>query len=413
MKAVAAIAAQLSARAVPRALALITGEDEADGRAVGALLRRLAELGDVAGARAEAERRPPGHVHACAVLAILEHVPADEQPDLVRSVLGDADDHERLATLERLTTAVDLTLARRAFGAAPDQVIASLLPGGFHWWYEHQDYEDLDPVQQGYALSLIGRWLAPDELERRLAAVLDALAEHGGLNVSDAIIHLAPLIPASLLARAERAIDAQLDAELGAATRIALAVSASPAERERLLAAVDAELGLLLKLGGRDGAAALAAAAALGRGSALLDLPARRTPDVYVAIAPQLDEPLTRRALAGGDGRDDGLKALLGRLASFGPGQAREALAIAAANQDADLVGAVRTVFAHAGAAALDVPALARDRGPALPVVGGRRGEPAGPGHRRRPVGHGPLVREPDHAQPVRARRVRCAPPLA
>ena len=174
----------------------------------------------------------------------------------------------------------------------------------------------------------------------------------GRHNVDDAIIHLAPLIGERLLDRAERAIKARLKGESRARARIALA---GYGERDRLL---DVDAPALVELGGADGEQAIATLAACGRGDAVVEAAiaagSRRASDALAAAAPHLDETLVRRALpaaatAAGDGCHDGLTALLGRLASFGAAQAQEALGVAAATHNDELLRTATTTLRHAG----------------------------------------------------------------
>ena len=348
-EALAALAPHLSTAGVQRALDMIA--DEREGLAIGALTRRRVVLGDIDAARADVELRPPGRIHARAALAILDALPGHEQVALLRTVEADLDDL-RLETLDLLTGSVDRALAVEAFGDAPEHWLESQLRGEVHWWYGREDYADLDPVKQGYALSLLGPWLPREDLEQQLTAVLDGLARVGRHNVDDAIIHLAPLIGERLLDRAERAIKARLKGESRARARIALA---GYGERDRLL---DVDAPALVELGGADGEQAIATLAACGRGDAVVEAAiaagSRRASDALAAAAPHLDETLVRRALpaaatAAGDGCHDGLTALLGRLASFGAAQAQEALGVAAATHNDELLRTATTTLRHAG----------------------------------------------------------------
>jgi len=335
------------------------------GDAVEQVAAGLARAGELDEARAFAEAQEPGDVRAFAILGLLPVAPEPERASLLESawshLFGRRLPSELLVSLTR---AVDLDLAREVLDDDPSGLLAKQLRDQTNWWSPEQELEDLEPTDRAYVLGYLGPWLPVDRLEAEVAEVLAGMArESTQYNVGEAMEDLAPYLRGTLLHRAVNLVEDLLAGE-GAPQTVAwtrlLEAPGGPGH-ERLMGLILPRLDQLFeyRVGPRDVREALALVSRHGAADACLravigmDESSRDKPEYLTAIAPHLDLPMTCRALLATvrhQDRQETTKALLARLGTFGPDQAREALALASRGEEADEMRAALAVLSHVGA---------------------------------------------------------------
>jgi hypothetical protein len=366
---ITALAPSLTVDGAHAAAALLAGIDGADdeffGNALAAVAGCLASHGDIAGARTLVDGQEPGYARGAATLAVLPHLREEERASALGALHEDvpsADISARVELLEQLGRSVDAELARSIFGEPPTAFIADNLRGETGWWPPDAELDALDADDRAYALSVLAPWLPADDVQAQAAAALDSLVAEGHPhNVDHAVAALAPFLDARTRKRAAEVLETLL---LGrphwlALGRIALLSSVEEDERAGLRALILAELPVLFENASpSETADALAVLVQYGATDAVLDAigdlddSSWQKTDFLEAIAPHLDEPAVRRGLSltprtRREERGNVVGVLLARLASFGPDQAREALARVTTTTDEEELRAAAFVLRH------------------------------------------------------------------
>jgi hypothetical protein len=350
-----------------------------------AAVRRLVALDDLDTATRVVQSTDPGDAHALASFALLPVVGAEEQVELVRAIVQDLTSStavSELDLLDLLTRSVDRDAATAALGESPERALSGRLSGRFSWWPAGDEFDTIeDGVDRAYALSVLARWLPSATLEDRLEDVLAGLVTRGlPYNVEDAIAHLAPWLRGAWLRRALDVLDRLLEDHpvwRGFAW-VHLLDSAEGDERADLLRRAVEELPAMMGHGvPGETAQALAGLARHGAGAAVLtaigelDGESWEKADFLANVAPYLDAPGVASALSllretRAATRNDTMRPLLGRLASFGASEAQDALALASTSSDTDAQDLATGILKHVDAPRLDCAGLLAIEDPLL-----------------------------------------------
>ncbi len=350
-------------------------------QALVAVLRRLAECGRPRAALERLQTQPPGPARGLALVGLLKALPPKMRAEAVAlsfedvvAVRGeDIDDLDGIEFLRRLADSVAVELVQQMWTGAdmqgnPERAACALIAS--HRSLHTGPAVCLVEAQEGREgdlnfdeLALVWPWLTAERRQTQLDRMLGEIerAIRRGSPGWELEFHyfaeaLARRMDAAALGRVLALLEDLDDVERHWQVYMELLPQLGSAALTAGLPVVDLVLEAVA-IGGSAGERAVSAAARAGFGELVLETVKGLSDsiwekaDLLAVVAPFLAEAQTRWALAEcgrirPDRRRDVERALLARLASFGPAQAREALALAAAAADPDKLAAATAVLA-------------------------------------------------------------------